>query len=100
MTVGTAQLHVVHVEGVLEGTQGAFDGTLANTLVADQAVSSLILVMAGNVVAADIKYTDAGADHLWTNSEHWKDAAGPPTTADDGAAFNQPDTSVHINQGR
>jgi hypothetical protein len=60
---------------------------------------ALIGVMAGNITAADIQYTDAGADHLWTNPENWKDAAGPPTTADDGAAFKQPDTIVHITEG-
>jgi len=60
---------------------------------------ALILVMAGNIIAADIHYTDAGADHLWTNPENWRDAAGPPTAADSGAAFNQPDTTVHITEG-
>lgn len=58
----------------------------------------LILAMAGNL-AADIQYTDEGADHLWTTPENWKDAAGPPTTADDGAAFNRSGTTVQITEG-
>jgi len=49
--------------------------------------------------AADIQFTDAGADHLWTNPENWKDAAGPPLTATDGAACKLPDTIVEITEG-
>ena len=60
---------------------------------------ALIWVLAGTITAADIHFTDAGADHLWTNPENWKDAAGPPTSPDDGAAFNRPETTVHITEG-
>lgn len=60
---------------------------------------ALIGVMTGTLTAADIHFTDAGADHLWTNPENWRDAAGPPTSADTGAAFNQPNTTVHITEG-
>jgi len=49
--------------------------------------------------AADIQFTDAGADHLWTNPENWKDAAGPPLTATDGAACKLADTIVEITEG-
>jgi len=59
----------------------------------------LVLGAAGGVHAADIQYTDAGADHLWTNAENWKNNSGPPTVSNDGAAFNQPDTKVLIADG-
>jgi len=59
----------------------------------------LVLGMAGSANAVDIQYTDAGTDHLWTNSMNWKDAAGPPNVADDGAAFDQTDTMVQITHG-
>ena len=49
--------------------------------------------------AGDIEYTDAGADHLWSNPENWKDAGGPPTVASDGAAFKNQDTKVVIADG-
>ena len=49
--------------------------------------------------AGDIQYTDAGADHLWTNPENWKDAGGPPMVASDGAAFKHQDSNVLITDG-
>ena len=61
-----------------------------------------VLLALGWVCAAngaDIQYTDAGADHLWTNPENWKDAAGPPLTATDGAACKLPGTIVQITEG-
>ena len=60
---------------------------------------ALVLGLAGSAYAADIPYTDAGADHLWTNPENWQDNGGPPTVANDGAGFRQADTKVLITDG-
>jgi len=62
---------------------------------------SFVLVLGLGCVAnaADIQFTDAGADHLWTNPENWQNAAGPPLTATDGAACKLPDTIVEITEG-
>ena len=62
-------------------------------------VFGLVLGTAGSVLAADIQYTGAGADHLWSTPENWKDNSGPPTVSSDGAAFNRPDTKVLITDG-
>ena len=59
----------------------------------------LVLSVVCTVHAADIRFTDAGADHLWTNPDNWKDAAGPPLAATDGAKFDVDDTKVVITEG-
>ncbi len=60
---------------------------------------ALVLGAAGSAYAADIPYTDAGADHLWTNPENWQDNDGPPTASDIGAGFRLSDTKVLITDG-
>jgi len=59
----------------------------------------LVLTLVCTANAADIRFTDAGADHLWTNPENWKDAAGPPLAATDGAKFDVDGTKVVIAEG-
>ena len=60
---------------------------------------ALVLGAAGNAHAADIQFTDAGTDHLWTSPENWKNAGGPPTVSSDGAAFKLEGTKVQITDG-
>lgn len=60
---------------------------------------TLLLVLGCTAHAADIRFTDAGADHLWTNPENWQDAAGPPLAATDGAKFDVDGTKVVIGEG-
>lgn len=58
----------------------------------------LMALLAGSVFAGDISYTDGGADHLWSNSDNWKDGTIPNDSLT-GAAFNNDGTVVQITNG-
>ena len=65
----------------------------------------LVLGLVGNATGryGDYKFSDAGADHLWTNPDNWNPNAdwppGPPNAIDDGANFNKAGTKCEIMDG-
>lgn len=63
---------------------------------------TIVLVAAVGLIsmlqAADISYTDAGADHLWSNSANWSGGV-IPNDSSTGAAFKTQGTVVQITDG-
>ena len=63
----------------------------------------LVLGLVSNANAADYKFSDGGADHLWTNPNNWDPVGGrppgPPNSSQDGAGCDRDGTKLEITDG-
>jgi len=63
----------------------------------------LALGLVSNANAYDYKFTDGGADHLWTNPNNWDPVGdrppGPPNSSADGAGCDRDGTKLEITDG-